>query len=283
MVKNQTYPPSVKPGIPKLGPKPKGWREVAFGEILKVVSRPEKVDPNTRYQLVKAKRSRGGIVPRGKLLGREILTKTQFTIRANDFLISRRQIIHGACGIVPKSLDGALVSNEYSTLVPKDGLLLPYLGYYTHTTHFQQTCFHSSVGVAVEKMIFKLDDWLRHRIYLPPISEQRRIVTILSSLDLAIDKTGKLIEAKRKLKKSLADQLLTGQRRLPGFGEPADGSEVPSGWNRVPLKDVARFRGGVGFPEIDQGSHSNGIPFIKPYSPKNLLINSGYKTLKMPS
>jgi type I restriction enzyme S subunit len=240
--KNQVFPPSVKPGIPKLGPRPAGWRRVRFGDILEVISRPVRLDPDTSYQLVNAKRNRGGIVSRGKLPGREILTKTQFRIHAGDFLISRRQIIHGACGIVPTELDGALVSNEYSVLRPKDGLLLDYLAYYTHTVHFQQTCFHSSVGVAIEKMVFKLEAWLRHEVHLPPIPEQEQIVGVLSTLDRAIATTTKLIEAKRELKRGLAQQLLTGKRRLPGFAGK---------WRSTTLGAVAKVNPPTPAPEQD--------------------------------
>ncbi len=66
------------------------------------------------YQLVTAKRSRGGIVARETLRGDQIKTKTQFYVEAGDFLISNRQVSHGACGVVPQSLHGAVVSNEYT-------------------------------------------------------------------------------------------------------------------------------------------------------------------------
>jgi type I restriction enzyme S subunit len=242
MARNLRVPPSVKPGIPKLGVKPKGWREVAFKDILEVVVRPAEVKPNQRYQLINAKRNRGGIVPRTSLLGRQIKTTTQFTAAANDFVISRRQIVHGACGIVPPELDGALVSNEYTTLVPKDGLLLPYLGYYTHSIHFQQTCFNSSVGVAIEKMVFNLNHWLRHRLYLPPIEHQRKVVDVLSTTDRAIAGLEKLIAAKRTLKKGLAQRLLTGQHRLPGFSKP---------WKKTALSRFGKCIRGVTYKAPD--------------------------------
>ena len=50
------------------------------------------------------------------LRGKEIKTPSQFEVRAGDFLISKRQIVHGACGIVPAGLNGAIVSNEYAVL-----------------------------------------------------------------------------------------------------------------------------------------------------------------------
>jgi type I restriction enzyme S subunit len=172
-------------------------------------------------------------------LGRDILTKTQFYIKPGDFLISKRQIIHGACGVVPPELDGALVSNEYATLRVREGLLLRFLDYLSHTVYFQQTCFQSSVGVDVEKMIFSLRGWLKYRVYLPPFEEQQRIVDILSTWDEAITLTEQLIEAKQRRKKALMQQLLTGRRRFNEFeGQP---------WEITRLGDLGRCIRGVSY------------------------------------
>jgi type I restriction enzyme S subunit len=55
---------------------------------------------------------------------------------------------------------------------------------------------------------------------VPPIAYQREVVDVLATVDRAIAGVEKLIAAKRTLKKGLAQQLLTGQRRLPGFSKP---------------------------------------------------------------
>lgn len=232
MSARSAYPSSVVKGIPRLGRKPDGWREVAFGDVLEVVKRPATIDPTQSYQLINVKRNRGGVIPRETKRGREIKTKTQFYVAAEDFVISRRQIVHGACGIVPPELDRALVSNEYSTFVPKNGLCLEFLACFSHTSHFQKTCFHASVGVVIEKMIFNLDAWLKHRFYLPPLKEQERIVRILAAADRAIARTENLIATKRKLKEEIAEQLLTGRCRIPNFKE---------GWQVVRADEVCEI------------------------------------------
>ncbi|KFA91133.1 hypothetical protein Q664_24215 [Archangium violaceum Cb vi76] len=87
--------------------------------------------------MVNAKRSRGGIAPRERLRGRDIRVKSQFRIETDDFLISKRQIIHGACGVVPKELSGSIVSNEYVSLRPKSSLNIDYLRHLSFTSYFQ--------------------------------------------------------------------------------------------------------------------------------------------------
>jgi len=50
-------------------------------------------------------------------------------------------------------------------------------------------------------------------------SEQKKIAEILSTWDEAIEQVRKLIDAKKRRKKALMQQLLTGKKRLPGFKE----------------------------------------------------------------
>lgn len=180
------YPKSVQAGIPKLW-NPAGWPVVRIGDIFNVVQRPFHLRDDDEYQLVTAKRNRGGVVSRERLTGKSILTKTQFRIAAGDFLISRRQIAHGACGIVPEKLAGAVVSNEYATLLPSDLLDPAFMRHLPELVYFQQTCFHSSVGVHVEKLVFNLEEWLTWPIPMPTKDGQRRIAAILDEWDEAVD------------------------------------------------------------------------------------------------
>lgn len=56
------------------------------------------------------------------------------------------------------------------------------------------------------------------KILLPPLSEQQKIAEILNVWDKAIEKQTQLIEKLELRKKGLMQQLLTGKKRLPGFG-----------------------------------------------------------------
>lgn len=206
---------SFDEGIPQLHQRPDGWKTIRFSDLLYPVQRPLSLKPDREYQLVTAKRYRAGIVPREVLRGDQIKTTTQFEAKSGDFLISRRQIVHGACGLVPQSLDGAVVSNEYSCLRAKEELDPLFLEYFTHTTYLQRTFYQASVGVTVEKMIFRLDEWMRYEIHLPPIDEQRRIVSLLSAIDreiVLLDRQQKMLSVQ---KKGLMQKLLTGQIRVP--------------------------------------------------------------------
>lgn len=202
MGRKHLYPPSVRHGIPHLGRLPRGWTKTTFGEQLRVVERPVALKDNKTYQLISAKRNRGGIVAREMLRGDQILTAGQYEVEAGDFITSNRQIIHGACGIVPRELAGAVVSGEYTVMHARRGLHLPFFAHYTHGDYFQKSCFFASVGVDVEKMIFDVEQWLKLPFYLPPKPEQHRIAAILESANNALDITRASLAQHRRVRDS---------------------------------------------------------------------------------
>lgn len=53
---------------------------------------------------------------------------------------------------------------------------------------------------------------------LPPLPEQQRIAKALSDVDALISTTEKLIQKKKNIKQGAMQNLLTGKKRLPGFG-----------------------------------------------------------------
>jgi type I restriction enzyme, S subunit len=241
-----TYPRSVQPGIPRLSASPEGWSIRRFGDLLKVVQRPVRMTDEGEYDLVTVKRSRGGIESRGRFRGKDISVKSQFALEGGDFLISKRQIVHGACAVVPEEFAGSIVSNEYSVLRCKSGLDLGFLRYLSHSVYFQQTCFHSSIGVHVEKMIFKLEDWLKFRVNVPPLEEQKRIAAGFEAVDAKLAALREKADGLRQFKTGLMQRLFSQELRFTR----EDGSDFPD-WEERKLGDVATFFKGKGVSKAD--------------------------------
>jgi type I restriction enzyme S subunit len=105
-------------------------------------------------------------------------------------------------------------------------------------------------------------------LLVPPLSEQRKIATILGTWDKAISTTERLIDNSKQQKKALMQQLLTGKKRLlDDSGKPFEGE-----WIHGYLGDLCVLKGGSAFKEIYQGNTSGDIPFIK-VSDMNLPLN----------
>lgn len=197
-----------------LGEIPESWEVVKLDSILRIVERPLKMDDNCYYQLVTVKRRFGGVVPRGKLKGIEIKVKNQFFIKGNDFIISKRQIVHGACEVVPMDLNDSIVSNEYTVLNGSKEVEIQWFRFYVQRPDMIKSFLLSSDGVHIEKMLFKLKNWLKNLIALPPLPEQQKIAETLSAVDEKLDVLQEKKKGYGEMKKSLMQQLLTGKLRV---------------------------------------------------------------------
>ncbi len=91
-------------------------------------------------------------------------------------------------------------------------------------------------------------------VVLPSLPEQEAIAGVLECWDKAIRGGERKIEKKRQVKKGLMQQLLSGQRRLPGF---------KGKWGEVKLGDIAApIKTVVGEKVVTPMSLSAGIGFV---------------------
>ena len=198
----------------ELGRIPVGWSVLAIGEALEVVERPFAMEAQTRYRRVTVKRRHGGVELRDELPGDEVKVKNQYLLEAGDFLISERQIVHGACGIVPAELAGALVSNEYLVLKARANFDVRYFNYLVQLLRYAKLFLVCSQGVDIEKFLFKPKDWLKKLIPVPPLVEQQKMVSALSALEAKeVALTTKQTHY-QSLKRGLMQKLLTGAWRV---------------------------------------------------------------------
>lgn len=200
-----------------------------ISQWITLVERPVELEDNTAYQLVTVRRGFAGVESRGIFKGKEIKVKNYFVVQAGDFLISKRQIAHGACGIVPESLDGAVVSNEYNVFVPQKETNIDFFFLIMQLPYYKRLFYLMSDGVHIEKLLFKTNDWMKRSLSLPPLHEQQKIAAILSTQDKVIELKEKLLAQKQQQKKYLMQQLLTGKLRLP---------DVNGEWTSVKLKEL---------------------------------------------
>lgn len=197
-----------------LGAIPSPWGVLPIGDLFEVVERPVKMSDEQRYRRVTVKRRYGGIELRDELRGSAIKVKSQFALEEGDFLISERQIVHGACGIVPRPLAGALVSNEYLVLRATEGVDVRYFNYLVQQLKYAKYFFLCSQGVDIEKFLFKPKDWLKKPVPVPPISEQSRIADALSTVDSKLDSLRRKQVGLQQMKRGLMQKLLTGEWRV---------------------------------------------------------------------
>ena len=99
-------------------------------------------------------------------------------------------------------------------------------------------------------------------LHHPPLSEQRKIAAILSSVDDAIEKTQEVIDQVQVVKRGLMQEVLT--RGLPGrhtrFKQTEMGA-IPKEWLVVTVGELAHLSGGHGFRPPEWSN--TGLPIIR--------------------
>ncbi len=162
------------------------WEDKSIGEVLSEKKRPIVLKDHQRYELITVKRRNEGVVSRGHLFGRDILVKNYYQLQTGDFVISKRQVVHGATGMIPPKLDGAIVSNEYLVAVNSSKLLTEFLTILSSLPAMRQKFFLSSYGVDIEKLFFDAEDWKKRNVTIPDVTEQTQIGEYFRELDSLI-------------------------------------------------------------------------------------------------
>lgn len=123
-----------------------------------------------------------GVLERG-LIGGASINGRRFVARTNQFIVSRIDARNGAMGIVPSSLDGAFVTNDFPLFEINSNHLLPeYLEWLCRTPNFVDLCARASEGTT-NRVRLKEEEFLRLEILIPSIEVQQRIVTRINTVN----------------------------------------------------------------------------------------------------
>lgn len=160
------------------------WPLVPLGEV--VTHRKEfiRIDDLSKYKRCRVQLHTQGVILRDEVDGSLIKTKTQQVCRADEFLVAEIDAKMGGFGLVPRELDGAIVSSHYFLFTPKpEKLNTAFLGYYCRTPAFRdQVTSRGTTNYAA----IRPSHVLGYTIPLPSLEEQQRIVCRIDSLDSKI-------------------------------------------------------------------------------------------------
>ena len=197
----------------------KKWIRCALGEVVQSVSRPVVWNESELYRLASVRRNSGGVFSRDDLFGHQIKVKKLQTIRRGDFLISHIQAAYGAMALVPDEFDGAMVSELYTILRPKDpkAFDIRFLAYLGQTKRMWYMAIQASNGFFAERLRLNFDpeEFLQLPVDVPPtLEEQLKILDVLSACDREIKLLDRQLDALKEQKRGLMEQLLTGEVRV---------------------------------------------------------------------
>ena len=236
----------------KVGVVPSEWDEEYLGKYLQEYK--ELSNDIEKYPVYSS--SRQGLIPQSQYYDNREAVETNlgYKIVPNGYVTYRHMsdddIFHFNVNDVGSEV---LVSSEYpvftSTKKGDLGYLIPILN---GTARFRYFCRTQKMGGTRTRLYYK--NLCTYKTAFAPLAEQEKIAEILSAQDKLIALKEKLIEEKKRQKKALMQQFLTGKKRLPGFsGE----------WKQVKLGDIcSTFSGGT--PNRSHSEYYGGdIPWIK--------------------
>lgn len=214
----------------KIGIFPADWDVHMLGDCLSRVEKPVEVKPNDLYTQIGIRSHGKGLFYKEPVTGAALGNKSVFWIEPDCFIVNIVFAWEQAIGKTTQSEVGMIGSHRFPMYRPaNDRVDIDYLISYFLTKRGTDILEAASPGGAGRNKTLGQDRFLKSKIILPPIEEQRKIAAILTTQDKVIELKEKRLAEKKRQKKYLMQRLLTGKKRLPGFSEQ---------WKKVKLGDI---------------------------------------------
>ena len=193
---------------------PKHWKIKKLGEICKV---------NQGLQIAIEERFTEPIENGYFYITNEFLkanSKTKYYIKnpSKSVLCSKEDILMtrtGNTGIVVSDVEGVFHNNFFKIDYDKKLLHKDYLVYYLKNDRMQYDILVKAGNSTIPDL--NHSDFYTLQIVIPPLEEQEKIAEILLNCDKAIRLTTQIITQLKQRNQGLAQQLLTGEKRVKGF------------------------------------------------------------------
>ena len=199
-----------------LGLAPTDWKRYTFGDIY--TERKEPGDENLPLLMVSIHSGvSDGEVDAAELPKqvKRIEDKSQYKKAVSgDLVFNMMRAWQGAIGTVRTT---GMVSPAYIVAEPNGKAYPLFMDYYSRTPQMINQIDRQSYGVTDFRKRLYWDSFAPISCTLPPIEEQQKIATILTTQDRVIELKENRLAEKQRQKKYLMQQLLTGKKRLPGF------------------------------------------------------------------
>ncbi len=239
------------------------WPLVPLGEVLTKSDEWITINPEKTYKEVTVRLWGKGVALRREVGGAEIAASRRLKVNTGQFILSRIDARNGAFGLVPDSLDGAVVSNDFPVFTPNADRILPsFLSWMARTHSFVEICKRASEGTT-NRVRLQEARFLAMKIPLPPLSEQRRIVARIEKL------AAKIEEARSLRMKAVeeANRLLILMAHRPDLDEV---TKRQKGWVEIelskvirPVEDAHAVKPDASYPNLGIYSFGHGL-FKKP-------------------
>lgn len=158
------------------------WPKLRLGDVAVPVERAEVPLPGKIYRQIGVRLWGEGAYERESIDGAQTKYAQLYRAEADDIIVNKIWARNGSVAVVSEELDGCFGSGEFPMFSPDKTKLLPrWMHWITKTKRFWSQCDEKSQGTSGKNRI-KPERFLSVEIPLPPLSEQRRIVTRIDAL-----------------------------------------------------------------------------------------------------
>ena len=247
---------------------PEGWREVALGEICKVITSPvdkKTVDGEFSVKLCNYKDVYYNNTIDSTINFMSATAKAQeiekFSIIKDDVIITKDSETPDDIGVpayVKETMSNLLCGYHLTILRPQKNVAGKYVCYALMSSRAKYNFYRYANGIT--RFGLTAESYQKIKIFVPPLPEQKSIASLLGKWDTAIEKTEALIAAKEKQFQWLLKTLISDQQDNPE-------------WREVELGGIGdTFSGLSGKSKKDFGKGKFFITYLNIY--QNISISS---------
>lgn len=219
---------------------PYGWNRIELRHLFDRINR-KNYEKNTNVLTISAKH---GLISQKQFFNKNIASEdlsNYCLIQKGDFAYNKSYSVGYGYGAIKRlqRYDTGIVSPLYICFTPNERCICPefYLYYFESSLLDNEIKKIAQEGARNHGLLnINVNDFFAMPIPLPPLPEQKRIAEILIEQDKLIALKERLITAKKKQKKWLMQNLLTGKIRLEGFNDK---------WEKRCLDDMGVFYSGL--------------------------------------
>jgi type I restriction enzyme S subunit len=230
-----------------------GWQNSTMGALFS--HRQEKNRPE--LPLLSVTRG-GGVVDRSSLAKRDTSNadKSKYLrVEVGDIAYNTMRMWQGVSGSVHKE---GIVSPAYTVLEPSKTIYSNFAKYLVKDELLIQIFHQKSQGLVDDTLNLKFANLSPIKVKTPPLPEQKKIASILTSVDEVIENTQKQIDKLQDLKKATMNELLTKGIGHTEFKDSELG-QIPKSWKVIALAELLELKNGL---NTNADAFGSGSPFL---------------------
>ena len=208
----------------KFGILPDNWSVRTIAECLERVERPVDVQANKMYTQIGIRSHGKGLFYKEPVTGDSLGNKAVFWIEPNCFILNIVFAWEQAIGKTTQAEVGMIGSHRFPMYRPtKVNLDIDYLIFYLLTKRGTDILEAASPGGAGRNRTLGQDRFMKSRVVLPPLDEQKKIAAILATQDKTLELQARKIDELKRFKKGCMERMFpkkgqkVPEKRFPGF------------------------------------------------------------------